>query len=254
MRGALGRRAKHWIVNRGWRGFSAEVWRRARLIVSGKPTPGERTPVIRQHPFDTRNGVETGGLIFGEQLDVKQPAAYWATAYYGIAPSVLTAALDRLALDWTRFTFVDVGCGKGRALMIALHYPFRSIFGVELSPALAQVARQNVEISRVAVPVSIICGDASAVTLPDGPLVILLYHPFAAPVMRRFLRQLAAVASEPREIFLIYANPELHPMVRSVPQLEVVCDECLPMSDEDRAADRFGSEWERIVLYRSLAA
>ena len=216
------------------------------------------------HPFDEQYGVETGGMIWGEKLaadGMAQDPAYWATGYYGIAPSVFWQALDRLGLAWERTTFVDVGCGKGAGDDCWRRgIPFREVCGVELAPALAQIAERNLQSFRAEwrneeVPTRVVCGDATTFPLPAGPLAVLLYHPFAAPVMRRFLEGMRlSLEWEPREIWLLYTNPELHGMLREMPWLEVMWDECLGMSEADRAADRFGSEWERIVAYRTVGA
>ena len=259
MRGSWVRRARHWIENRGWRGFLAEMWRRTKILLHFRRRTGAETRATRAvHPFDEQNGVETGGLVWGERLDTRRDEAYWATAYYGISPSVFRGALDRLGLVWGRYTFADVGCGKGRALMLATGYPFRAAWGVELSPELAARAKENLarfapDWRRGEVPVEVVCGDAAEAPLPAGPLVISLYHPFAAPVMRRFLAHLeASLREEPREMWLLYTNPELHGMLCGMPWLRVAWDECLPMSEEDQSGDRFGSTWERIVTYRTV--
>ena len=213
------------------------------------------------HGFDRQFGVETGGMIWGDALKAdpgeQSDAAYWATGYYGVAPSVLWGGLDALGLAWERFTFVDVGCGKGRALMLATRYPFREVCGVELSPELAHVAEENLarfdaEWQQKRVPVRVEVGDATTFALPAGPLVLWIFHPFAAPVMRRFLANVErALARERREIWILYGNPELNPMLSGMPWLQVAWDRCLGLSAEDRAADRFGSEWEKIVAYRT---
>ena len=264
MRGSIIRRSHHWIVNRGWQGFVAELWRRFRIQLSGKRRIGDAKPAVHSiHPFDEAYGVETSGLIFGEQLDTPDPQAYWATAYYGVSPSVFSAALERLgpALPdpgWPAYTFVDIGCGKGRAMMLATAHPFRAVTGVELSPTLCATARENLK--RFAPPwrrapqAMVECADAAVAPLPAGPLVVWIYHPFAAPVMRRFLAHLqASLRAEPREAWLLYINPELNPMLRALPWLRFTWEECLPMSPEDRAADRFGSEWEKVTAYRAMA-
>src|SRR4051794_15187739 len=41
------------------------------------------------------------------------------------------------------FTFVDLGSGKGRTLLMASHYPFRRILGIELLPSLHRIAVDN---------------------------------------------------------------------------------------------------------------
>lgn len=208
------------------------------------------------HPFDERYGVETGGLIWSERLGSGEKAEYWATGYYGIAPSVLSQALDRLGLDWPRFAFVDVGCGKGRGLMVALGYPFRRALGVDLSAELVEAAKANVARFapewRKEMPVEVMAGDATRMELPDGPLVVYLYHPFAAPVMAKFMARLReSVERSPREVYLLYVNPELKKMLEKESFLERIWYECFPLAPEDMAGDRFGSKVEYVMAYRA---
>src|SRR5580698_4756503 len=116
------------------------------------------------HPFDEHFGVETSGLIYelpsGHQHDLHN------NGYFAVAPSVfhaiMRAMLEQLHLDFQRFRFVDLGSGKGRALLLASDYPFREIIGVELSPELDRIARANIaryDGARYRAPVSSIQGD-----------------------------------------------------------------------------------------------
>src|SRR6202453_3410424 len=140
---------------------------------------GEYRSYRAVHPFDAEFGVDTSGLIYvlpsGHQHDAHN------NGYFGVAPSVFHAVMDamreRLQLDFERFTFVDAGSGKGRALLLASDYPFREIIGVELSPELERIARSN--IARYAEakgslvprpPVISMQGDATEFSWPPGPL------------------------------------------------------------------------------------
>jgi SAM-dependent methyltransferase len=259
-RSAYLRRARHWIANRGWRGFFEQALWRLELKLKGKPMPGRAGPEKGPHPFDREYGVDTTGLIWGEALETSSPeASYWATGYYGIAPSAFNTALDRLALDWARFTFVDVGCGKGRALLLATRFPFRSLLGIELSPALAAVAQRNLELFRAPwkqpnVDATVIAADATTVALPSGPLLLFLYHPFAAPVMRRFLTHLLTSTGlpgqPPREVYLLYTNPELAALLDATGGLTRLWSQSVVLAPEETAADRFNSTEEHTVAYR----
>lgn len=257
-RQAYVRRARHWIANRGWRGLAEELWYRGKLLLQGKPVPGRENGNTAPHPFDVAYGVDTSGLVWGESLERprSEEAAYWATGYYGISPSAFTAALGRLRLDWSRFSFVDVGCGKGRALLLALRFPFRRALGIELSPALAGVAQGNLQRfaadwRQANVPVEAVEADATAYPVLDGPVVFFLYHPFAAPVMKRFLAHVVEAArAQPREVYLLYANPELGAMVAETPGLEWLWKETFSLTSEEGAADRFGSYGEIFSAFR----
>jgi hypothetical protein len=110
-------------------------------------------------------------------------------------------------------TFVDVGAGMGRAMLLAAEMPFKAVVGVELHPGLAAIARKNMALWRKAgrarAPMSLICGDAVEYQWPEGPLVAFLFNPFGAAVMRRFVRGIAKrFEGRGGELDLLYVNNE----------------------------------------------
>jgi len=171
-----------------------------------------------RHPFDIAHGVRTSGLIAGRHLKSGHRNDRHATAYYGVAPSVF----HRLIQRWKRskpcapisaFTFLDVGAGMGRAVLLACNMPFLEVRGVELHPMLTRIARHNLQLwraaGRVCAPVGIDCCDAIEVRWPNTPTLLFLFNPFSAPVLRRLLRHVAAAfAGRPRELDLLYVNNE----------------------------------------------
>ncbi len=88
-------------------------------------------------------------------------------------------------------TFLDVGAGMGRAVLLGAQFPFRQVIGVELNPALARIARKNLSVwrasERARAPMRIVCRDAVEFPLPAGPCLAFLFNPFGASVMRRLL-------------------------------------------------------------------
>lgn len=171
-----------------------------------------------RHPFDVANHVRTSGLIAGRHLKSGHPHDRYATAYYGVAPSVFHALL----LRWQRtrpcapiqqFSFIDVGAGMGRAVLLAAEMPFRQVVGVELNPTLAAIARRNAAAwraaSRARTSMRICCRDAIDFSFPPGPCLIFLFNPFGSTVMKRMLRQIAAsFAGRPGQLDLLYINNE----------------------------------------------
>src|SRR5258708_23287608 len=85
------------------------------------------------------------------------------------------------------YSFIDLGAGKGRVLLIASHFRFRRVVGIELSEKLAQIARANVAVYRSAEQrcrnIDVVAGDAGAIDFPAGPMVIYLYNAFDAVVL-----------------------------------------------------------------------
>jgi hypothetical protein len=108
------------------------------------------TSAEKQHPFDRRHRVDTGGLLYADRLATGHAHDGHNAGYYATAPSLFHGAIDlwRETLPATAstvsdYTLVDIGCGKGRVLMLASEYGFREIVGVELNRGLARVARKN---------------------------------------------------------------------------------------------------------------
>ena len=197
------------------------------------------------HPFDRLHATETSGHIPGETLT---PSNLYNTAYYAISPSALTHALELLPEPVSGFTFIDLGCGKGRALLVAAQFPFAHIHGVELSAELCDIARLNTASdTRIAIKQA----EAATFTYPDAPLVVYLYHPFLAPMLRKVLANLERQRLESSHpTYLLYANCRYEKTMARFPLLEVAWDYSIPLSAEDAAADRHGITQERFTLYR----
>ena len=201
------------------------------------------------HPFDAAMGVDTSGFIPGEVLENGSPSDFYTTAYYGISPSSLEEAIRHVPGDPEVMTFVDLGCGKGRALLVAAKFGFREIVGVELSPELCRVAEKN---TAGEPRVRVLEADATEVKYPDGPLLLFLYHPFLAPVLIRVMKNLGKqISQDRREVYVLYANPSYPKVMARFQFLTEVWNYMLPLSAEDAAADRHGLTHERFTLYKS---
>ena len=223
---------------------------------------GEYRSFRAVHPFDERFDVETSGLIYelpsGHQHDL------YNNGYFAVAPSVfhavMRAMLEQLHLDLQRFRFVDLGSGKGRALMLASDYPFREIIGVELSPELDSIARSNIARYSEAKsellprpPVISMQGDATDFAWPAGPLIVYMWNAFTEPVMERVFRNLeSSLKEEPRELYLVYIHPELESMLADLPWLVRLWREEFAMSDEDYEAWAFPTREEICAVYRAV--
>lgn len=233
------RRLLHRYDNLGVRGL---------LGLRRMPPLPERTDA--PHPFDLAHATETSGFAAGESIITGASADLYNTAYYAISPSTLAAALTRVPGPLASHTFVDLGCGKGRALLVAAAFPFARVLGVELAPALCEIARRNTAANS---RIQILNHDAATVVYPQSPLVVFLYHPFLKPVLRRALGNLQRqLWTHPRPAWLLYANPSYPGVLARAGFLEHVWDLNLPLSAEDAAADRHGITHERYTLYRAV--
>jgi SAM-dependent methyltransferase len=209
------------------------------------------------HPFDRQYGVDTSKLIAAEELSSGKPKDLYNAGYFGVAPSVLRQILDSLDLDFEEYTFIDLGSGKGRALLIASEHPFREVIGVELSPKLHAIAVDNIARCRGLAQrcrnVRSTEGDATEFVFPAGPLVIYLWNPFEAPVLASVLVNLEeTLRRQPRPVYLVYIQPDLESMLEGSSFWHKLWREELSMSEEDYAAHAFPPRLEICSVFRSV--
>ena len=163
----------------------------------------------RAHPYDVRMGIRASGFLPTYLLYTGRPEDEHNNSYLGCVPDTLRRVLAVLP-DPARWAFIDLGCGKGRALAVASELPFRSILGIELSPDLVRVARSNARVIARREPgrtrIDLQVGDASVPAIA-GPTVLLLYNSFDAPLVERLLDTVEAAAAGGSPVLFVYLNP-----------------------------------------------
>jgi SAM-dependent methyltransferase len=182
-------------------------------------TPSRRAAMSakarRDRAFDAALGVDTGGVVRLETLTIASRRRERGAPYWAVDPDELADALRGLGVRYEEFTFVDLGSGKGRALLLAAELPFKKIVGVEFAVELHRVAERNVHASRGPARqrdrIELLCLDAADYALPDEPLVLYLYHPFEREVMDQIIANVRRSHEGcPRDLVVVYFNPKLH--------------------------------------------
>lgn len=163
----------------------------------------------RRHPYDQANGISTHGYVPGWLLGSGAMSDANNSGYAGCQPSCIREGLSSIP-NPARFSYLDLGCGKGRSLAIATEFPFRRIIGVEIAPEIVTVAKSNASILARRYPnrtvAEVIAGDASRVSFPDGDLVVFLYHSFGKSLLELVVSRLLE-AKAGCEVFFVYENP-----------------------------------------------
>ena len=78
----------------------------------------------RELEFDAMHGLDTRGILLPNQTDVRGDNWIFGSRYQGIDPAPFVQVLSQLSIDHERFTFIDFGSGKGRAIFLAMSYQF----------------------------------------------------------------------------------------------------------------------------------
>jgi SAM-dependent methyltransferase len=138
--------------------------------------------------------------------------------------------LRNAGIQHAQFSFVDLGCGKGRVVLVASELDFRRIVGVDISAELCKIARQNVAAfepaSRRCSDIQIENVDATRFEFPPDNLLIHLYHPFSPELTYGILERLGAELRErPRQVVVAYllytaAVDEVEAMFARLPWLK----------------------------------
>jgi SAM-dependent methyltransferase len=140
-------------------------------------------------------------------------------------------------------TFVDLGCGKGRPLLVATEFPFKEIIGVELSPRLSDIARKNAarfaELYPDRTRVRIVTGNAVEFPVPSGDVVMFLFNPFGDEPLREVLVNVErALSCDRRRIYVVYINPKFHSVFDGSRALVRRCAKSVP-----HTRDELGFGW-----------
>ena len=150
-------------------------------------------------------GLDFGGHAFEPEHDHPDRLAYGPSPW-----RTLPRALRFLGVS-DRDTFVDFGCGKGRVVHQAAKRPFRRVIGVEISPALAEIARTNLATRRHqhrCPNVEIVVADAKEFPVPDDLTIAYFWHPFTGETLEAVLRGIIdSIDRHPRRVRLIYLGP-----------------------------------------------
>ena len=134
-----------------------------------------------------------------------------ANRYVPSTYALLDAVSARLSreLEPSATGFVDVGSGKGKALIGAARAGWRSVRGIELSASLHDVAVANVRRLGLEDRVSCGRGDAAELVLAPHERVVYLFNPFTGATLERCLDRIVAAGRETAR-HVVYVNPTEH--------------------------------------------
>ncbi len=190
------------------RQLAAALWEFAR-----DSTPERRRLRYGDADYDWEHRVNTTSAAVGWR---DRLLGVFHSPYQPTEASLFHEMLDGLQqqaqLDFGIFTFIDIGSGKGRTLLMASDYAFRRIMGVELLPALHRAAEENLSkyqsASQKCFVLEAICADASEFSFPAEPLVLYLFNPLPEAGLKKMVANLEeGLRSHPRAVYVIYHNP-----------------------------------------------
>ncbi len=117
-------------------------------------------------------------------------------------------AFNHIDLDFSEICLLDIGCGDGKVLNLAMQLRFKSVIGIELDETSVQQAIFNCKQMHAMgnkVPFSIYYADASKYTIPSGTNVIYMFNPFGEKTMKDVLKNIIHYQGfQKNNLYIIY--------------------------------------------------
>lgn len=207
---ALNRRLRNVWSRHGWRMFGPLLVHNVKYYAKRWIRHGSfATP---RSSVDSIPGVETHKPVHLSELAFTGAVGENAEPYQPIDEAQFRSVMEALPIRIAEYGFVDLGSGKGRALLLAAQLGFKNVTGVEFSEELHQAATKNVLAARGKWPnaerIQLVCGDAAQFVPPNQPVVCYLYNPFGASVMRQVVEKWTrAMGAHSFDVWFVYANP-----------------------------------------------
>lgn len=207
----------------GWASTSALLFRNLWEFAL-ESTPAHRRQRYGDVEFDWDHRVNTTSATVHWKTRL---LGFFHSAYQPTELAAFQEMMASLPIDFRQFTFLDLGSGKGRTLLMASDYPFRRIIGVELFGELHKAALQNIRGYRSAAgpsnTIEPIHADARDYQLPNEPLVIFLFNPLPELALSRVVQNLRrSLQEQPRPVWVLYHNALLEKVLQSSGFLERV--------------------------------
>lgn len=173
--------------------------------------------------FDRLLGVSTSESIITEESAFVAGGDF--TAYAGCSWLSLRRALKDLH-PCPSDVFVDLGSGKGKALLIAGRLPYQRVVGVELDKELVDYSKRNVECARPrlrARQVESVHANALEWPIPDDTSVVFMNCPFIGETFHDVVsRIIESYDLNPRNLHIVYSKPWEHDWLLSTGRVTVV--------------------------------
>ncbi|MGH7329664.1 MAG: class I SAM-dependent methyltransferase [Polyangiaceae bacterium] len=151
--------------------------------------------------FDSRCGTDTGAE--------KPRDTGW---YLPLPSAAFAAAMSTIEVPYEDYTFIDIGSGKARVVMMASEYPFKRCLGVERDPDWHAIAKRNFSLwsspKQRCRDLDVVCEDVMTWEYPHDNLFIVYHNALFEPDLLRFLDALKrSVEAHPRRIVFDYHVP-----------------------------------------------
>lgn len=200
--------------------------------------------------FDQQHGTLTSKIIEQYELPENVNLDRFVNAYrYSPSPvNVVREAMHLLKehrIDYNKYSFIDIGSGLGRNLLIASEYPFQKITGIEISSYLTEIAQGNLDKynspTQKCKDIRLECTDVLAYSFPKEDMILYFWEPFTADVSGPFIEKLSQFIRETgRTVHLLFLGA-VFPAVETSALFKI--------TETRKIADSVGVDWPLTLCF-----
>lgn len=211
---------RYFGLSRYLRELAGDSWRAMLELL-----PSHRKARFGDLDYDWQDSVDTTRANVG--VGTQFLAGVMARPYFATEPWLFQQITQALPIDFSQFTFIDLGSGKGRVLLMASDFPFQRIVGVEFMPDLHRAAQKNIagylKDRQQCYKIESLRMDARDFLFPLEPLVVYLFNPFSESTFAQILENLRrSVDQAPRPVYIAYRFTEFENLLAQATWLEKI--------------------------------
>lgn len=161
--------------------------------------------------FDVAHGTDTHRRELNNQATIgtSTDSVHYVASFTSVIERSLMASKQLLGMDFPAAQFVDIGCGKGKSLVVyrllTKNESTPPAVGIEYDERLCAIANENLKVMRLSHAAKAICDKAQNVVrhISAGKLIVYMYNPFGRSTLRQVMDRLSCIPH-----VLIYIDPE----------------------------------------------
>lgn len=160
---------------------------------------------------ELKYGIQTSGSKVLTAQTIKGSQLEHATEYMPVNYALLESLLTAIPEEARSGTFLDIGCGAGRALCVASRFGFQQVAGIDFDQELITRAVENLSATKARIPdlnFQVTWCDLSEWELTDDVSVLFLFNPFDDSLIQLLIHKIqTGLSKKPRPFWILYASP-----------------------------------------------
>ena len=155
-------------------------------------------------------GINTFGDKAANELSIECGSKEGGHLYQPSSSVIFEKAMNALPFNFTDKVFVDIGSGKGRALILAAEAGFKKVIGIEYANELNDIAYTNIEKVKDRFQNTEFVlheGDALEFDITDEVDVIYLFNPFDEEAVTGLMKKVKPAFERLKPVYLVYVHP-----------------------------------------------